>query len=228
MQCLIIDDDPIICDLLKHFCAKIDQISAVTTTNSGFESINLINQNSFDIIFLDYHLPDVTGEEILPLIPPHTAVIIITSNEQFGAASYNYDQIVDFLVKPIDYARFAKGILKATKYLSQNLASVDQDPLFIKDGNRLVKISLPDVLYIKSAANYVQFVLQNRKVMSLGTLKDLEQKLPDNFQRIHRSFIANIHKVDSIGTGHVMINGEELSVSERYEEPLLNKIKLLQ
>lgn len=228
MQCLIIDDDPIICDLLKHFCGKIDQISAVTTTNSGFESINLINQNSFDIILLDYHLPDVTGEEILPLISSPTAVVIITSNEQFGAASYNYDQIVDFLVKPIDYARFAKSIQKASKYLTQKLASADQDPLFIKDGNRLVKISLPEVLYIKSAANYVQFVLQNRKVMSLGTLKDLEQKLPANFQRIHRSFIANIHKVDSIGTGHVVINGEELSISERYEEPLLNKIKLLQ
>ena len=228
MQCLIIDDDPIICDLLKHFCGKIDQISAVTTTNSGFESINLLNQNAFDIILLDYHLPDVTGEEILPLIPASSAVIIITSNEQFGASSYNYDQIVDFLVKPIDYARFAKGIQKAIKYRTSSDQHDRQDPLFIKDGNRLVKISLPEVLYIKSAANYVQFIMQNRKVMSLGTLKELETKLPGNFQRIHRSFIANIHKIDSIGTGHLIINGEELSISERYEEPLLKKIKLLQ
>jgi len=76
MRCLIIDDDPLICDLLEHFCSKINEIESVTTTVSGFESINLINSSSFDLIFLDFNLPDITGKDILDL-NPNSAVIMV-------------------------------------------------------------------------------------------------------------------------------------------------------
>ena len=225
MECLIVDDDPLICDLLNHFCSKVEAITSVTTTNSGFESINLINQKNFDLVLLDYNLPDITGKEILQLVGQHTAVIMITANKGFASESYEYDQIVDFLVKPIDFTRFFKGIQKAQKFLNGNEQSESQ--LFIKDGNKLVKVDLSEVLYIRSAANYVQMVLEKKKILTLMTLKEIEQKLPGYFQKVHRSYIVNVNKIDTIGTGELKINDEEISISDSYEKELLKKINLL-
>src|SRR5690606_8434178 len=145
MKCLIVDDDPLICDLIEHFCSKIDDIKSVTTTNSGFECINLINRHAFDLIFLDFNLHDLTGKDILSIISPNSAVIMITSNHSFGAESYNYNQIVDFLVKPVDFPRFFKAFQTAKNYSTNQKEK--ESRLFIKDGNKLVKLELSEVIY---------------------------------------------------------------------------------
>jgi DNA-binding LytR/AlgR family response regulator len=227
MKCLIVDDDPLICDLLEHFCSKINEIKSVTTTVSGFESINLINSSSFDLIFLDYNLPDITGKDILDL-NPNSAVIMVTSNKEFALDSYNYPKIVDFLAKPIDFPRFYKGFLKAKEFLSAERKVSEKDArLFIKEGGKLVKIKLKEVAYFKSEANYISIVFKNKKILTLMALKDLEPKLPDFFQRVHRSYIINLNMIDVIHTGAVEINKDHVPVSQRYAQELLRKIQLL-
>jgi DNA-binding LytR/AlgR family response regulator len=227
MRCLIIDDDPLICDLLEHFCSKINEIESVTTTVSGFESINLINSSSFDLIFLDFNLPDITGKDILDL-NPNSAVIMVTSNKEFALDSYNYPKIVDYLVKPIDFPRFYKGFLRAKDYISAHRKQPEKDArLFIKEGGKLVKIKLKEVLYFKSEANYISIVFKNKKILTLMALKDLESKLPDYFQRVHRSYILNLNMIDVIHTGAVEINMDNIPVSLSYAQELLRKIDLL-
>lgn len=225
MHCLIVDDDPLICDLLDHFCSKVDAITSVTTTNSGFESINLIGRENFDLILLDYNLPDITGQEILQVINAQTAVVMVTSNRDFAPESYNYDQIVDFLVKPLDFTRFFKSVQKAQKFLKTGTTEADR--LFVKDGTKLVKVELDELLYVRSAANYVELVFADKKSLTLMTLKELEQKLPAYFQRIHRSYIVNVNKIDTISSGALKVGREEISISSSYEKELLKKIKLL-
>lgn len=225
MHCLIVDDDPLICDLLEHFCCKVDFVSNVTVTNSGFESINLIGRNQFDVILLDYNLPDITGKEILQTLNPDTSVIMITANRDFAPESYDYEQIVDFLVKPIDFARFFKGMQKVKKNTELPISTSDQ--IFVKDGNKLVKVNLKEVKYIKSAANYAELVFEEKKLLTLMTLTELAEKLPDYFQRVQRSYIVNVNHIDSITSGDVQVGSEEISISDRYEKELLNKIKLL-
>jgi DNA-binding LytR/AlgR family response regulator len=225
MHCLIVDDDPLICDLLEHFCDKIDDVCTVTKTNSGFESVNLINLHAFDIIFLDYNLPDITGKEILDVISKRTAVIMITSFTDFAAESYNYDIIVDFLVKPIEFTLFYRGIQHAQKFLAGKRS--DSERLFIKDGNKLVKIKLEDILYFKAEANYAAVVMPYRKVLTLMTLKELELKLPDFFQRVHRSYIVNGNKIDTIEINLIKIGNSVIPVSQSQEKRLLNTINLL-
>ncbi|MDN5216957.1 LytTR family DNA-binding domain-containing protein [Fulvivirgaceae bacterium BMA12] len=224
-RCLIIDDDPLICDLLEHFCSKVELITEVTVSNSGFESVNLMGQYHFDLILLDYDLPDITGKQILPLINKETAVIMITSNKDFGYESYNYDQIVDYLVKPIEFARFFKGIQKACQKIASGPDRKGQ--LFLKEGNAFTKVALDETLFIKSAGNYLEFVFTNKKVMTIMTMKEVEQKLPPNFQRIHRSYIVNIEQIDSISNAEVKIKNHEIPISATFESELLRKINLL-
>jgi DNA-binding LytR/AlgR family response regulator len=225
MKCLIVDDDPLICDLIEHFCSKINDIASVTTTTSGFESINLINSSSFDIIFLDFNLPDITGKGILEMISSNSCVIMITSNKAFGSESYDYDQVVDFLVKPIDFPRFFKAFQKAKNYISKTQEKASR--LFIKDGNKLVKVELEAVKYFKSEANYISVVLDDKKILTLMALKDLQGKLPHYFQRVHRSYIVNLNKIDSINNDVVEIGEDHIPISQSYEKELLTKINLL-
>lgn len=225
MHCLIVDDDPLICDLLQHFCSKVDLISTVTVTNSGFESVNLIGKNDFDLILLDFDLPDITGKDILQLVNKDTAVIMVTAHKEFASESYDYDQVVDYLVKPVEFGRFFKGIQKAESYLRRGEA--EGDSLFVKDGTKLIKVDLSQVLYIKSAGNYAELILGQKKVMTLITLKELEQKLPRYFQRIHRSCIVNVQKIESISGGEITIMDQSIAISASYEKELMNKINLL-
>ncbi|GJM30366.1 MAG: DNA-binding response regulator [Cyclobacteriaceae bacterium] len=224
MHCLIVDDDPLICDLLQHFCSKVDFISNTTVTGSGFESINLLGQHTFDLVLLDYDLPDVTGKEILPLITAETAVIMVTAHKDFASESYEYDQVVDYLVKPVKFSRFYQGVQKAKKYVTKPGI---ENSLFVKDGTRLTRINLDNVLFIRSAGNYAELHFSNKKVLTLMTLKQLEQKLPDFFQRVHRSCIVNVQKIDSIANGELIINQHEVSISASYEKELMKKIILL-
>lgn len=226
MKCLIVDDDLLICDLLEHFCSKMDAIKHVTTANDGFGSINLINSQKFDLIFLDYDLPDLKGSDILGVVGLETKVIMVTSHADFASDSYNYSQIVDFLVKPLDFARFAKGVKKAMQ--RQSVIELDQsDEIFIKEGTRLVKVDFKRVLFIKSASNYSELFFEDAKLMTLMPLKEMELKLPNYFQRIHRSVIVNVNKIESIAGASVHIKEYELSISDSHQEVLLNKIKRL-
>lgn len=226
MNCLIVDDDPLICDLVEHFCSKTEEVTSVLTTQSGFEAVNLIQSNAFDLIFLDFDLPDITGKDILKMLDEKTNVIMITSKSEFAAESYDFEQIVDFLVKPIDFARFYKAIQKLRKNESKEQSSV-ADRLFVKDGNKLVKIVLKEVQYFKSESNYISIVLEGKKVMTLMTMKELAEKIPDYFSRVHRSFIVNLNKIEAIERGNILIGKQEIPVSETYEKDLLEKVKLL-
>lgn len=225
MQSLIIDDDVLICDLLEHFCSKSDSIKTVTKSHSGFEAIQLLGQSDFDLIFLDYNLPDLTGKQIAGLIKPSTAIVMVTSHTEFAAESYSYDNIVDFLVKPIDYQRFEKAIIAVNEYHSKS--SANHSAIFLRDGNKLVKVSWDDILYFKAEANYISVVLKEKKILTLMTMKDLEAKLPSNFQRIHRSYVVNINKIESIESGICVVGTDSLPISNSYDKILLSKINLL-
>ena len=225
MNCLIVDDDQLICSLLSHFSSKVAEIGTITTANSGFEAIHLINNNIYDVIFLDFNLPDLTGREMVKIIPKETPVIMITSNKEFAAESYAFENILDYLVKPINFDRFFQAVQKLTKVIPPK--KTENETLFVRDGNKLVKVDLKEVQFFKSEANYLAIVQEGRKLLTLMALKDIESKLPDYFQRVHRSFIVNINKIDVIESGFVKILGHQIPVSNSYDKLLLTKINLL-
>ncbi len=225
MKCLIVDDDPLICDLLEHFCSKTNGIENVSAAASGFEAVNLINNSHFDLIFLDFDLPDITGKDILNILDSNIAVIMVTSHKDFASESYNYDQIVDFLVKPINFARFFKGFQKAETFLDQHKERKNR--MFVKEGSKLIKVNLEEIRYFKSEGNYISIFMDDRKILTLMTLKELELKLPSYFQKVHRSYIVNLNRIDFIDSNAIEIEKEHIPVSSSYEKELLKKIDLL-
>lgn len=221
VKCLIIDDDPLIVDLLKHFCSKQNWIGSCLSVEDGNQALQaLVNQN-FDLIFLDYNLPDLKGQKILDLMAHKTPTIMVTSEEKFASTSYEYDQIIDFIVKPISYERFLKAVLR---FQRKNVAIQPTQPteviserLFVKDGTKTVLINTPEIRYIKSEANYVVFYLMDKKVMSLMSLKKLELELPSYFLRIHKSFIINLNFLVSVSTEECLVGDTEIPIGPTYK-----------
>jgi two-component system, LytTR family, response regulator len=227
MKCLIIDDDPLVCDMLSHFVSKVDFLEYSIQCQNGTDALNLLAVESFDLVFLDIDMPEVTGMELIKNINPSIPVIIITSSPEFALESYNY-HVIDYLLKPVNYARFYKAVQKAyqvKKSKADNKPGTEE--IFIKDGHNLVKLNLKEVLYIEAVSNYVSFKTASKTYLSLMSMQKLEESLPDNFMRIHRSYMVNIHKIDKIEAGTLFVGDKPLPISNSYKDKLLQKLNLL-
>lgn len=228
LRCLIVDDDPLIGDLIKHFCSKTEHVEFCVVATTALDGLNLLSAGSLDLVFLDYHLPDMKGQEFLERMPQHLPVIMVTSESGFAAKSYDYDFIVDFLVKPLSFDRFIKALqrINATDATSVSSHPVN-DYMFVKDGTRWVKIELSKLCYIKSEGNYSNFHTESGQTMSLITMKDLETKLPPRFIRVHRSYIVNAQKIQMVNQDEITIMGKEIPVGEKYKSDILKWVKAL-
>ncbi len=222
LKCLIIDDDPLIGDLLKHFCAKSGQVDYCILSTTATDGLHLMAGGDINLVFLDYNLPDMNGQNFLELKKSHLPVIMVTSDQAFAAKSYEYEDVVDFLVKPLSYNRFLKALQRASGKSSKGpeTGTAVSDTFFTKDGHKNVRIRLSEVLFIRSEDNYVAFVFPESQTLSLFTLKDLETKLPRNFKRVHRSYIVNMDRIDYLTPEEIVLGDKKVPIGEKYRGDL--------
>lgn len=226
---LVIDDDPLIGDLIKHFCTKSGLVDYCILSATASDGLRLMAGGEINLIFLDYNLPDMNGQAFLELKKSNVPVIMITSNPEFAVRSYEYSDVVDYLPKPLSYDRFLKALQRVNppQVAEQEPISLAQDTFYTKDGNKNVRIKLSEVLYIKSEDNYVSFVLPDSQTLSLYTLKDLESKLPRNFKRVHRSYIINMDRIDFITADEISIRDRKIPIGEKYKDDLESSLNTL-
>lgn len=225
LKCIVIDDDPLITDLLEHYCSKISYIDYCLVFNKSVDGLRMISSQDFDLIFLDYNMPDLNGKALLDLKADQSKVMMITSHSDFAVESYKYPEVVDYLLKPLDFERFELAMNRFYTGLTQEITEVKSkeatpENLFIKDGSKWMQIKIADIKYIKSESNYLSFYFNDQKVMTLMSLKEIEEKLPENFMRIHRSYIINIKYIDYISTDDVSISEDLLPIGATYKAAL--------
>ena len=221
MNCLIIDDDPLITDLVKHFSEKCEWIDYCVACNDAIEGLKLLTNSEFDILLLDYNMPDLNGRDLLELKKDNSKVIMITSNTEFAVDSYKYDDVEDYLVKPLDYESFSNSIRRIQTKLNQgNDATLkkNRNAIMVKDGNNWVPMNYSSIQYIKSESNYCVFYTESGKVMTLAKLKDLELKLPGKFIRCHRSYIINTDYIDRINLEEIKIKEDIIPISQQFKD----------
>ncbi len=222
LKCLVIDDDPMICDLVKHFCSKLEKIEYCITANSGHDGLQLLSNQKFDLLLLDYHLPDMTGHALMEINSQKVPIIMITSEKEFASTAYDYEEIIDFLVKPLNFDRFSKAIERLNKRTSgdHSVVQASDDICYIKDGSRYTKLKYSEILFLKAEENYVAFTTADKTILSLSTLKDVEAKLPSHFMKVHRSYIVNLNKIDTATLEEIKIMQHTIPVSQKYKKEL--------
>lgn len=164
---------------------------------------------NIDVLFLDVELPIMTGIEFLEKFKPTVNVILITGNKNYALDAFNND-VIDYLVKPIEYSRFLRSINKLKQLSSKN------ESIYIKSNGAVIKLYLNEILWVKSANEYLIIYTSTKKYMIYSTILNFMNKLPDYFIRVHRSHIINLKKINSFTDNHINIANHKIKVSKTY------------
>ncbi len=223
----IIDDEILARKVLEDYCSKIDNFEIVLSTGNSIEFINFTQQNDVDLIFLDIEMPELNGMEILRSMVNPPKVILTTAYSEYALESYDYG-VVDYLLKPIKIERFLKAINKvsASKISESNKAKGNEE-LQIKHDGLPVNISFKSILYIQSFGNYLKIFTDSRMYLITETLVNMTTLLPENFQRTHKSYIANLDRVTKATKTHLLIENIEVSLSAMYKVVVFKKLEVL-
>jgi len=233
-KCLIVDDEHIARKILSDYVSKVPELELVATCSSALQALKHIKQDKIDILLLDIQMPDLTGLDFLKILPNRPATILTTAYSEYAVKSYELD-VVDYLLKPIDFDRFYKAI---TKVISLQKHQVDHrestvpppqnDKLFIKADSKIIKLAFQEIVVINGQGPYVQIItVDGRKIMSLQSMSKLEELLPRNFYRIHRSHIVNIDHIDSIDGNMVKLKDHVAILSKNKRDEFLEIIDQL-
>ncbi len=219
LTAIAIDDEPIALDVVKNLSEKIPFIELKASFTNAFEAINYLQQNKIDLIFLDIKMPDISGIDFLKSIPNPPMVIFTTAYSEHAVQSFELDAI-DYLLKPFSLSRFLKACNKAYEQyeLKKNISNVSSSAsVFIKSGYKQIRVELDDILYAESSGNYVQFVLENKKIASRLTMSEAEALLPaTGFIRVHRSYIAAKRHIQKMDRKSIWIQQTELPIGAAY------------
>ena len=225
IQCVIVDDEPLARNLLKEYVQKVPYLNLVRTCANALEAMDALHQSPVDLLFLDIQMPDITGINLLKSLQKKPLVILTTAYSEYAVESYELD-VVDYLLKPITLERFLQAVDKASQRLStQPPVMLEQKSvhessfMFVKDGTRLVKVWLNEILYIEGLKDYVTIHTREQKITTLQRLKSLEEQLPpDKFVRIHNSYIVSVPVIDVIHRNEVQIGKTLLPISDTYRK----------
>jgi two-component system, LytTR family, response regulator len=233
-KCVVIDDDEQSRRILEHYISTTDFLTCVAAFGSSKQGLAyLLTHRDLDILYLDIDMPELTGIELLKALPRIPATVLTTSHTDFALTAFEL-QASDYLVKPFDYPRFAKSAanlterLKAAAPTKNGVEALEEDDVFIKVNNRMVRISTSDILHVEALNDYVLVTTDQRQYIVDTTMRAIEEKLPDDrFARIHRSFIVNLKKIEAIEDNSVIIKGKFIPISRTYQPEFYGKIKRL-
>ncbi|MEJ7683277.1 MAG: LytTR family DNA-binding domain-containing protein [Segetibacter sp.] len=183
------------------------------------KQLHWLQQNQADVLFLDIQMPDINGLQFYKSLIKKPAVIFTTAYSEFAVEGFNADAI-DYLLKPFEYDRFLKAVYKAHEYLDfLTNQELQMASIFIKVDYQLMKVNLKDIELIEGLDDYIRIHTKPKPVLTLMTLKSLQEKLPAHeFVRIHRSYIVPVSKIESFGRSKVKVAGKEIPVGSSYGE----------
>ncbi len=215
LNCIIIDDEELARTLLKTYVNKLDFIVSKGEFENPLEALSLLKSEAIDVIFLDIQMPQLKGTDFAKMVAPTTRIIFTTAYSEYALDGYELNA-VDYLLKPITFERFLTAVNKVQTPIKNSTYNSAQT-ITIKSGYDLHKVHLSEICYIKSDSEYVTFYLEEKKIMAYQSLKSLGNSLPsDMFMRVHRSYIINKNKVQSLKDKDVIIQGERIPVSATY------------
>jgi two-component system, LytTR family, response regulator len=233
IKCIVIDDEQPAIDVLTHYIQKIPQLELVATATNPLEGISLVNQHKPDLVLLDIQMDEMNGLDVMKALDRKTKVIFCTAYSEFAIAAFELEA-VDYLMKPVPFARFMKAIQRAINQLvgesAKEVEAIPNDYLFVKteQKGKLLKINFDDIEFIEGQKNYIAFHRAKDKVMALLNMKDLEERLPKNqFIRVHKSYIVPFRNIVAIEGNTLVLKNrtERITIGETYKEALAQNMK---
>jgi two-component system, LytTR family, response regulator len=230
-RCVIVDDEPLAIEIIETYISQIKDAVLIEKFTDPVEAFTFLQKNPVDVLLLDLNMPMLNGMELLKSLKQKPAIIITTAYRDFAVESFELD-VLDYLVKPIAFPRFLKAVNKAinisTQTGSEPVVSESKEEvniLWLKVDKKLIPVTVSEILYVESLKDYVRVVTATQKLVVYHTLQALLEKLPEpEFIRIHKSFIVQVNKVESIEGNMVHIKNVTLPIGRNFRKGLLEKV----
>lgn len=235
MKCIIIDDEPLAQQIIEDYIKMIPFLQLEQKCSSVFEALDIIQRTKIDLIFLDIHLPNVSGIDFIHSLENRPMLVFTTAFSEYALEAFELSA-VDYLLKPISFPRFLKAANKAYNLFcavphgheeSPEPVETDQEYILVKSDYKSVKINLSQILYVEGLKDYVKIYLQNedKPIVTLNSLKRMSENLPaGHFLRVHKSFVVNTNKIKSVTKNRIIIHDRWIPVGESYKSDFQNSV----
>jgi DNA-binding LytR/AlgR family response regulator len=228
LKCVIIDDEPLAIELIKQYVEKFPSLEVTQTFLNAIAGVEYLRSGETDLLFLDIQMPDITGLQLLRSLNKPPMVIFTTAYSQFALNAFELD-VLDYLLKPVEFDRFEKAVGKAFNYykFKNGIANVITESIYVRSEYQMVKVELDKVEYIESLDDYIKIHFTDKStVMTLMSLKKLQEKLTcDKFIRVHRSYLVNLSKIKTIVNRKIQLSHIEIPVGDTYAKQLNELLK---
>lgn len=234
MNCLIVEDQPPAQRILKKYITDMGTLQLKATFSDAIQAMEFLKTEPVDLIFLDIHLPKISGIDFLKTVPHPPQIILTTAFPDYALESYEFN-VVDYLLKPFSFQRFVKAVSKVAPKQqviggsgSGEIPSASTDSpreLFIKSGYEYIKISIPDIHYIQADADYTELHLADKKVLSSEPLRYWLELLPtDQFVQVHKSYIVNAACIEKVSGNQIYLeNQNAIPIGRTYKEAFIQQ-----
>ena len=225
IRTIAIEDEPLALALVTGYISKTSVLELVGAFDNPLDALEFLADNPVDLIVLDIQMPDLSGIEFIRTLQFPPKIIFTTAYEKYAVEGFKVNA-VDYLLKPFSYQEFVAAVQKAKKLIELESAQLphieaNNQFLFLKSEYKIRKISFGNILYIEGLKDYIKVYHESEKapILSINTLKSIEEKLPaDRFMRIHRSFIVNLDKIETIERGRIIFGDVYIPVGDQYKD----------
>ena len=235
LSCLIVEDAPSAVDILRSYIDKTPFLTLTGTAHNPLEALDVMQTHSVDLMFLDVHMPHITGIEFLKMIQGRCQVIMTTAYSEFALQGYEH-AVLDYLLKPISFDRFLQATQRALAPTSPAApeatvaaAEPQDDYIFVKTKTKgkVIRVKFKDILYVESMRNYVTLYTTEGSVVTQGCIRDLEEQLPDNFVRVQKSYVVSTTHIREVEGNQIFLYGltPSIPVGETYRRCFFNLLE---
>ena len=224
IKVLAIDDEPLALQQLVAYIGKVPFLQLAGQCQSALEAMDLLNREPVDAIFCDINMPDLSGMDFVKSLTVPPLVVFTTAYSEYAIEGFKVDA-VDYLLKPFglqDFMRAANRLKERLEIKGKTLEAVETgDDIFVKTDYRVVKVAIQDIRYVEGMSEYLKLHLESqpKPIVTLLAMKALEERLPSNFMRIHRSYIVNLDKIQEVNKNRVILDADTyLPIGDSYKE----------
>ena len=220
IKCIAIDDEPLALQQIAAYIQKMPFLELVAQCQSALEAKAILEKDVVDAIFCDINMPDLNGMDFVKSLTVPPLIVFTTAYSEYAVEGFKVNA-VDYLLKPFGLQDFQRAALRLKERLQAPPKTEEADNLFLKTDYRMVNVRISDIRYVEGMGEYLKIWLENEQkpIVTLLSMKKLEERLPNHFMRIHRSYIVNLTKIREVNKNRVIMDSETyLPIGEMYKD----------
>lgn len=226
ISCVIIDDEPLAASLLESYAHKCGNAQLLQKFTNPFDALQFLDITKPDFILLDVQMPELTGLQFMKILQKKCLVVLTTAYPEYAVNAFDLD-VVDYLLKPITFDRFIQAVNKVKEKLATVTDTLEPaapvDYIFVKSEYRMIRVNFADIIYLEGLRDYVAIHSRQGKLLTLQSMRSFEEMLPDNFIRVHKSYIINSSEITSINNKSVSLGAGVIPIGAVYAQKFKEK-----